>query len=66
MAKHYLNLAEFAARLGVRLDTLAKYKLPDPDITLGQRHKGWTEETIDEWDKNRPRRRRVTRPEPVE
>lgn len=62
---HYLNLPEFAERLGLHPDTLKKYNLPEPDITLGQRHKGWSEKTIDHWDRNRPRpsARRVPRPE---
>lgn len=65
MTKHYLNLPEFAARLGLSADTLKGYKLPPPDITLGQRHKGWSSETIDKWDANRPRpnARRIPRPD---
>lgn len=62
MSVHYLNLQEFAAHLGLKKDTLKRYSLPEPDITIGKRGKGWSKATIDAWDKNRPRPRRVPRP----
>lgn len=59
---HYLSLPQFADRLGLKGDTLRKYKLPPRDITWGDGFPGWSEKTIDEWDANRPRKRRVPRP----
>lgn len=63
MSTHYLNIAEFAARLGIKKDTLKNYQLPDPDITIGKVGRGWSMATIDKWDSERPRKRRVPRPD---
>lgn len=46
---HYLGLAGLASLTGVTL--------PPPDAVIGDR-KGWTAETIDEWNANRPGRGR--------
>lgn len=59
---HYLSSGEVAKRLGIRPDTLAKYKLPAPDATFGVRFKGWLPQTIDDWDLNRPAPR-IPRPD---
>lgn len=60
--RRYLSRPEVAARIGVQPDTLNRYKLPVPDAQIGSRLVGWLPETIDEWDANRPRTRRVPRP----
>lgn len=51
----YLNLTEFADRLRIGRDTLAKYRLPDADAMIGGR-RGWLESTIDLWNESRPGR----------
>ena len=51
----YLNLSEFADRLQIQRDTLAKYRLPEPDAMIGDR-RGWLESTIDLWNESRPGR----------
>ena len=52
---HYLSSSQFAARIGVQPDTLNKYKLPEPDVMVGH-VRGWTTETVDRWNGNRPGR----------
>ncbi|RRD59269.1 XRE family transcriptional regulator [Leucobacter sp. OH1287] len=49
----YLSRSEVAELLGVKPDTLNRYKLPEPDAMIG-RARGWLPETIEEWDANRP------------
>lgn len=49
----YLSRAEVAARIGVKPDTLGRYKLPEPDAVIGK-VRGWLPSTIDEWHANRP------------
>lgn len=49
----YLSSTEFAERIGVKPDTLNKYKLPEPDAMIG-RVRGWLPETIDTWNASRP------------
>lgn len=51
----YLSAAEFAARIGVKPDSLNRYKLPEPDAMIG-RTRGWLAETIDAWNAARPGR----------
>lgn len=51
--KHYLSRAEFAERIGVNPSTLGRYKLPDPDATVGTA-RGWLPETVDAWNEARP------------
>lgn len=51
--KHYLSRAEFAERIGVKPDTMSRYKLPEPDVSIG-RTRGWSLETIDAWNADRP------------
>lgn len=56
--KSYLSRKQFAQRIGVKEDTLNRYKLPEPDAVIGEgdpRPKyGWTPETIDKWHESRP------------
>ncbi|MBM4489663.1 hypothetical protein GS471_16825 [Rhodococcus hoagii] len=63
---HYLSKRQFAQRIGASDPTLSGYKLPAPDVTIGPVNEdgtlprgsvgGWTEQTIDEWNANRPGR----------
>jgi len=53
MAKRYLSRPEVAKRIGVKPDTLNRYKLPEPDAIVGQL-RGWLPETIDRWNESRP------------
>lgn len=53
--KRYLSRPEVAERIGVKPDTLNRYRLPEPDAVIG-RLKGWLPETIDAWNANRPSR----------
>lgn len=55
MATVYLNLTEFAERIDIARDTLAKYRLPPHDAMIGDR-RGWLPSTIDEWNDARPGR----------
>lgn len=58
----YLSNQEVADRLGITRNTLANYKLPEPDALIGK-YRGWLPATIDAWDDARnPNRRRVQRP----
>ena len=50
---HYLSRAEFAERIGVKPDTMSRYKLPEPDVTIGNT-RGWSVETVDAWNAERP------------
>ena len=51
--KRYLSLTEVARRLGVTKGALARYRLPEPDVLVGS-IRGWSEQTIDEWNAARP------------
>jgi hypothetical protein len=51
----YLNRAEVAERIGVKPDTLSRYKLPPADVTVGD-VRGWLPTTIDAWQRQRPGR----------
>lgn len=55
MSRHYLSLTEVAALLGITKGALARYKLPEPDVTVGSA-RGWDRRTIEEWNRNRPGR----------
>lgn len=50
----YLSRPEVAARIGVKPDTLNRYRLPPPDAQIGVRQIGWAEATIDAWHTARP------------
>lgn len=49
----YLSRTELAERIGVKPDTLSRYKLPEPDAMIGST-RGWTVETVDAWNAARP------------
>lgn len=51
----YLSRSELAERIGVKPDTLGRYKLPEPDAMIGA-VRGWLPETIDAWNEARPGR----------
>ncbi len=53
MTQVYLSRKEVAALIGVKPDTLGRYKLPEPDAQIGT-VRGWLESTIAEWDQQRP------------
>ena len=44
-----------AERLGITKGALARYRLPEADVTVGNA-RGWLPETIDEWNAKRPGR----------
>ncbi|MDI9900522.1 helix-turn-helix transcriptional regulator [Rhodococcus sp. IEGM 1409] len=62
----YLSRAQLAERIGLSSDSLSRYKLPTPDVVIGPVNddgtiprgstRGWTPETVDEWNANRPGR----------
>lgn len=49
----YLSATEVAALIGVQRNSLARYRLPEPDVLVGE-VRGWKEATITEWHANRP------------
>lgn len=51
--KRYLSRTEVAERIGVKPDTLGRYKLPEPDAVIGTT-RGWLPATIDAWHAARP------------
>jgi hypothetical protein len=55
MTVRYLSRAEVAERIGVKPDTLSRYKLPAEDAVTGTT-RGWLPETIDAWNASRPGR----------
>lgn len=60
----YLSRSDLAARIGVKVPTLARYKLPDPDVIIGLEGRGtmgWLPETVDAWNENRPGRGRTSK-----
>jgi hypothetical protein len=56
----FLSRTEVAERLGIKPDTLGRYKLPPPDAVIGT-VRGWTSETIDGWTSHGPARAGVVR-----
>lgn len=56
MTKHYVSTGDVTKKLGITQGAMGHYKLPEPDVIVGNRYKGWTEETIDAWIANRPGR----------
>lgn len=56
-AVRYLSTSEVADRIGVKVGTLSRYNLPDPDAYIGTT-RGWTAATIDAWHAARPGRGR--------
>lgn len=51
----YLGRSQLAERIGVKKDTLNRYKLPKPDAVTGNQF-GWLPRTVDEWNARRPGR----------
>lgn len=63
MTTVYLSRAEVAERIGVKPDTLGRYRLPEPDAMIGT-VRGWLPATIDAWHAGRhprPTRQRAQR-----
>lgn len=63
MNPRYLSRSEFAQRIGVKVGTLSRYDLPEPDVIIGSGPRptfGWSKETIDCWQQQRPRANRET------
>lgn len=53
----YLSRTELAERIGVKVATLSRYKLPEPDVIIGASGRGtmgWLPETVDAWNAARP------------
>lgn len=59
----YLSRPEVAARIGVKPDTMNRYKLPPADGQIGARMFGWLPETVDAWNAERPGRGWRKRPD---
>lgn len=61
MTATYLSRSELAERIGVKVSTLARYRLPEPDVIIGASGRGtmgWLPETVDRWNAERPGRGR--------
>lgn len=57
MTKEYLSLQDVANHLGVSRNTVAKLRLPAPDVRVGSgpnAPRGWAVATIDAWNARRP------------
>ncbi|WP_280248795.1 helix-turn-helix transcriptional regulator [Nocardia abscessus] len=52
----YVSAPELAERIGVRRQTINRYKLPLTDAEIGD-VRGWLPQTIDEWIARRPGKR---------
>lgn len=52
MTTKYLSTTEVAALIGVQRNSLGRYKLPDPDVLVGE-VRGWRRDTIETWNANR-------------
>jgi hypothetical protein len=48
----FLSRKQFAERIGVKPDSLARYRLPEPDVIIDN-VRGWLPETVDAWQANR-------------
>lgn len=60
-SNHLYTLAEFGQRIGVKRDTIKKYRLPEPDASYsrgGTQHPLWSQSTIDAWESARPSRQK--------
>ncbi len=59
MIHMYLDRVGVAERIGVKPDSLSRYRLPPPDAVIGcgpKARKGWLPKTIDAWNAARPGR----------
>lgn len=64
--RRYLNVAQYAERIGVVPSAMGRYKLASPDVIVGPVNedgslprgttRGWAEETVDAWNAARPGR----------
>lgn len=57
MTTVYLFRTELAERIGVKVPTLSRYTLPEPDVVIGASGRGtmgWLPETVDQWNAARP------------
>jgi hypothetical protein len=64
--RRYLNVAQYAERIGVAPSTMSRYKLAPADVIIGPVNddgtlprgtiRGWAEETVDTWNADRPGR----------
>ena len=62
--RRYLNVAQVEEHLGLRRGALSRIRLPEPDVIVGPvdedgaiprgTARGWTVETINEWNAARP------------
>lgn len=60
----YMSREQVARRVGVHSGALSRYKLPAPDVVIGELNddgtiprgsfRGWLPKTIDEWNAKRP------------
>lgn len=53
----YLSRRDLAERIGVKVPTLSRYKLPEPDVIVGVGGRsimGWLPDTVDQWNAARP------------
>ena len=55
LTRRYMSRTDIAKYLGVSRDTAKEYRLPPPDVVVGDRH-GWARETVDAWVAARPGR----------
>lgn len=55
MTARYLSASEVAERLGISRSAISRYRMPAPDAIIGTT-RGWTTDTIDTWNTNRPGR----------
>jgi len=53
LTRRYMSRTDIATYLGVSRDTAKEYRLPPPDVVVGDRH-GWARETVDAWVAARP------------
>lgn len=56
--RQYLSLQDVADHLGVSRNTVAKLRLPEPDVIVGSdfnARRGWSVATIDAWNATRPK-----------
>lgn len=51
----YLSRKQFAERIGIKPDSLARYTIPPPDALIGD-VRGWLVSTVDAWNASRPSR----------
>lgn len=51
----YLSRTQVAERIGVTAGALSRYKLPEPDVMVGD-VRGWLPTTVDAWHAARPGR----------